>query len=153
MPQFDTYFFFSQIFWCLTCFGLLWAGMHYKILPLFQKILSEREGIITQYTQEAKENEHKAQQLLQETQKRFDTVVQDSNALKETWAEEWRQRFEHIKHTEKKQYEEDLEEFQSKINNLMTASPDDLSTIADTLVPIIVDKIFSSEGENYESVH
>ena len=44
MPQFDSHFFASQIFWVCVCFGLLWAAMHWWVVPRVRSIQKLRSS-------------------------------------------------------------------------------------------------------------
>lgn len=61
MPQFDTAFWFSQIFWLLISFGGLYLGVTFIVFPLFDKIFSKRAEQIDKPLE-------KAEQLTQEVQ-------------------------------------------------------------------------------------
>lgn len=43
MPQLDSQWFLSEIFWILACFGICYVIMAYFIFPLFQDVFTERE--------------------------------------------------------------------------------------------------------------
>ncbi|PPE03356.1 hypothetical protein [Holospora curviuscula] len=44
MPQFDSHFFPSQIFWVCACFGVLWVAMHWWIIPRVRSIQAVRSA-------------------------------------------------------------------------------------------------------------
>lgn len=46
MPQFDTTFLFSQIFWLLFSFGILYLGIHFVVFPMFDEISTKRNDLI-----------------------------------------------------------------------------------------------------------
>ena len=75
MPQFDTTFLFSQIFWMLFSFGVLYLGVCFIIFPMFDKIFEQRNKV----TQEPVE---KAEGLTQEIQK-IQTQIEQKQQLYE----------------------------------------------------------------------
>lgn len=62
MPQFDHSFFFSQLFWMLICFGVLFSSIYFWILPSFTKINAKRNAKIESIAK-------KTATLLKETEK------------------------------------------------------------------------------------
>ena len=65
MPQFDTLFFLSQIFWLLVSFGGLYLGVYFIIFPMFQSIFSKRAALI-ELPLERAENLAKETQLIEQ---------------------------------------------------------------------------------------
>lgn len=66
MPQFETTFLVSQIFWLLISFGCLYLGVRWLIFPLYDKIFDARERLIKKPVEEAEELLKKIEVLQQE---------------------------------------------------------------------------------------
>jgi F-type H+-transporting ATPase subunit b len=42
VPQFDTRYFVSQIFWAIVCFGFMWAFIHFWVQPRLKRVQNQR---------------------------------------------------------------------------------------------------------------
>ena len=69
MPQFDTTFLFSQVFWMLVSFGVLYLGISSIIFPLYERIFEKRNKVI-------QEPLEKAENLLNKIKKIQDQIEQ-----------------------------------------------------------------------------
>lgn len=63
MPQFDTSFFASQIFWTIVSFVILFVVLNRWILPRIAAILKERARLIEAEIEEAHKKREEAEQL------------------------------------------------------------------------------------------
>ncbi|ETZ07430.1 ATP synthase subunit b [Holospora obtusa F1] len=63
MPQFDSQFFSSQIFWVCVCFGVLWASMHWWIVPRVRSIQIIRSTQVSDIMEEARHLHEKSTQI------------------------------------------------------------------------------------------
>ena len=72
MPQFDTTFLFSQIFWMLFSFGVLYLGIRFIVFPMFDKIFEKRNKV----TQEPVEKAEKLTREIQEIQTQIEQKKQ-----------------------------------------------------------------------------
>lgn len=72
MPQFDTTFLFSQIFWMLFSFGVLYLGIRFLVFPMFDKIFEKRNKV----TQEPVEKAEKLTREIQEIQTQIEQKKQ-----------------------------------------------------------------------------
>lgn len=72
MPQFDTTFLFSQIFWMLFSFGVLYLGICFVVFPMFDKIFEKRNKV----TQEPVEKAEKLTREIQEIQTQIEQKKQ-----------------------------------------------------------------------------
>ena len=66
MPQFETTYFVSQIFWLLVSFGGLYLGVCFIIFPLFKDIFDMRQMKIENILNQAEKLTHDAQVLEEE---------------------------------------------------------------------------------------
>jgi F-type H+-transporting ATPase subunit b len=63
MPQLDTHYFSSQIFWLLISFGLLFLVVRYLFIPRMRHIINVRNLNIEEKLQQTKNNISKIHQL------------------------------------------------------------------------------------------
>ncbi|MBR6231943.1 MAG: hypothetical protein IKQ99_02460 [Alphaproteobacteria bacterium] len=95
MPQFDTTFLFSQIFWMLFSFGVLYLGIRFIVFPMFDKIFEQRNKV----TQEPVE---KAEGLTQEIQKIQTQIEQKQQQREKRSAQRLQQTYQTaVQHLEK----------------------------------------------------
>lgn len=84
MPQFDTTFFGSQVFWLMLCFGALWGGMHALIVPAFRKIIKQRQDRLQVLTDQTRQAQDELETVLARTE---DELQQAQTAAKALVAE------------------------------------------------------------------
>ena len=63
MPQFETTYLVSQIFWLLFSFGGLYLGVRFIVFPLFDNIFGMRQNKINSILNQAEQLTQKAQDL------------------------------------------------------------------------------------------
>ena len=63
MPQFETTYWVSQIFWLLTSFGVLYLGVNFIVFPLFNSIFKARQEKIVAILNQAETLTQKADAL------------------------------------------------------------------------------------------
>ncbi|HJK86623.1 MAG TPA: hypothetical protein QKA08_02500 [Candidatus Megaira endosymbiont of Nemacystus decipiens] len=63
MPQFDTTFFSSQLFWLLCFFGLLYFAVSRYIAPTIEYIINKRSGAIEKNISDAQEYNDKIKSI------------------------------------------------------------------------------------------
>lgn len=81
MPQFDTHFFASLIFWEFVSFGiLLWVLYKYAWPPILEA-METRERRIRDSIEQAEENRAAAEQRLQEYETRLKSASQEADAI------------------------------------------------------------------------
>ena len=103
MPQFDTTFFSSQIFWTIISFIILFVVLSRWILPRIAAIIQERTRLIEEEIEEAHrkrremenlKNEYstKLSEIDQEAKKMFDEsekrIIEKRNQVMDEWKEE-----------------------------------------------------------------
>ncbi len=81
MPQFDTHFFSSLIFWELISFGiLLWVLYKYALPPILET-LETRERKIRESLDQAEQSRVTAEQKLKEYEARLQAAAKEAEAL------------------------------------------------------------------------
>ena len=107
MPQFDTTFFSSQVFWTIVSFALLFVILSRWVLPRIASILQERTGLIEQEIEDARHKreeveelrldyadklnaiDDEAKKLIDKSEKR---ILERRSQLMEEWKEEMERR-------------------------------------------------------------
>jgi len=81
MPQFDTHFFSSLIFWEFISFGILfWVLWKYAFPPILQT-LDERERKIKESLEQADRHRAEAEQKMQEYEAKLKTASREAETL------------------------------------------------------------------------
>ena len=81
MPQFDTHFFSSLIFWEIISFGiLLWILYKFALPPILEG-LETRERKIRESIDQAKQNRASAEQRLKEYEKKLQGAAQEVEGI------------------------------------------------------------------------
>ena len=110
MPQFDTAFWVSQIFWLVISFGGLYLGVSLIVFPMFNKIFSERAKKIDVPLEKAEKILQEVQELQQQLEQkkkvfsdrqnqRLEIIhSQELNHLQQTLNKEEKRFSDHLKH-------------------------------------------------------
>ncbi len=81
MPQFDTHFFSSLIFWEFISFGILfWVLWKYAFPPILQT-LDERERKIKESLEQADRHRAEAEQKMQEYEAKLKTATKEAETM------------------------------------------------------------------------
>lgn len=83
MPQLDTTWFASQLFWLVICFFSLLFVMSKIITPLIADILSKRQHKIDEYIDRATETKEQAEKSLAKYNDALNLATQKANATLE----------------------------------------------------------------------
>jgi len=83
MPQFDTSFLSSLVFWSLVSFGILMALLYKYALPALTEILEARERRIRDSIEQADRMKREAEQLLADYRSKLAAAQQEAHALLE----------------------------------------------------------------------
>ena len=81
MPQFDTHFFSSLIFWELISFGILFWVLWKFAFPPILKTLEERERKIKESLEQADRHRAEAEQKMQEYEAKLKTASKEAEAV------------------------------------------------------------------------
>ena len=81
MPQFDSHFFSSLIFWELISFGILLWVLYKFALPPILETLETRERKIRESLESAEQNRVAAEQKLQEYEAKLQAAAKEAEAL------------------------------------------------------------------------
>ena len=74
MPQFNTLFWLSQIFWLLVSFSGLYLGIRFIVFPLFDSIFAKRKKLIDTPLDQAEKLTKKIQALQEELEQKKENL-------------------------------------------------------------------------------
>ena len=81
MPQFDTHFFSSLIFWEVVSFGILLWVLYKFALPPILEVLETRERKIRESIDQAEQNRAAAEQRLKEYESRLQGAAKEAEGI------------------------------------------------------------------------
>jgi len=81
MPQFESHFFSSLIFWEVVSFGILLWVLYKFAFPPILKILEERERKIRESLEQAERHRSEAERKLQEYEAKLNAASRDAEAV------------------------------------------------------------------------
>lgn len=92
MPQFDTAFFASEIFWTLVSFALLFGLLKFLVLPRLTAIFDARSCAIEAEIERARQAREEAEQLRADYQRQMDAASEDVHRMFEEGEERVRRK-------------------------------------------------------------
>jgi F-type H+-transporting ATPase subunit b len=81
MPQFESHFFSSLIFWEIVSFGILLWVLYKFAFPPILKILEERERKIRESLEQAERHRSEAERKLQEYEAKLNAAAREAEAV------------------------------------------------------------------------
>lgn len=81
MPQFDTTYFASEIFWTLVSFALLFVLLKWLVLPRLTAVIDKRTRIIEDELNQARRQREEAEALRADYRKQLDAAAEDAQRL------------------------------------------------------------------------
>ncbi len=81
MPQFDTTFFQSQVFWTIVSFAVLFGLLNKWVLPKITQILDKRRELVARELQDAAQIRAEAEAVRAVYQQQMDAVAEETTAL------------------------------------------------------------------------
>lgn len=116
MPQFDSVWFVSQLFWLCVCFFGFWFIMAKIILPKIVQTMNQRQNKIETYLQQANELKEQAENSM----KKYDQTMKDSSAKANKILEKTKKELAELINDKQNQLDEklaiNLKEGEAKIN-------------------------------------
>ena len=94
MPQFDTYFLPSLLFWSAISFGVLMFLLKRFALPVILEMLDTREKTIRDSLDQAERHKQEAEQRLQEYQAKLKLIHQEAHTILEATRKQAQQQLE-----------------------------------------------------------
>jgi len=156
MPQFDTRYFPSEIFWTLVAFALLFMLLKWLVLPRIIAIIDERTRIMKEemdqarYLHEQAEHLHAdyAERLAQaekEAKEMFDESTRHAREHRNELMAEWKQEMER----RKREFREDIEtEKQRAMREMRARSADLVVAASEKILRERVDKKTAQDALN-----
>ncbi|MCF7821698.1 MAG: F0F1 ATP synthase subunit B [Mariprofundaceae bacterium] len=148
MPQFDTTFFSSQIFWTITSFIVLFVALDRYVLPHIAAILKKRTQLIENEIEEAHKKREEAETIKseytarladidQETKKMFAESEKRMSAQHNQMMDEWKTEMERRKRTFLEEAEVTR---QQAIRDIRSQSAELVATATEQIIHQRVDK-------------
>jgi F-type H+-transporting ATPase subunit b len=148
MPQFDSSFFLSQVFWLAICFAALYFSMSKIYLPRISNILKERKKNIEHNSLISQELNRKILEINQTSEiSRNNSSMQYQIAMDQAMKEASLRREQALNDLRKKT---DIMSHHSEeqINNFIENSKNNSASIITNLVNILSKKIFSDQPQS-----
>ena len=108
MPQFDLTFYWSQLFWMLICFGILFWAMHFWIVPFFSAIRVQRKKELDDLIKKTRN-----------LQKKAEILAKDDRDILEKTREEARKIIEEATLTSQEYYRKHLQNLDELFNQVL----------------------------------
>ena len=130
MPQLNPEFWFSQIFWLIITFGLLFFVLSKFILPNISSNLENRKSQILNNIEKADEQRKESEVRLKE----FDKIINDSKVQAKNIINDTKKKISNEINNKKKLLEEEINSeivsIEKEINELKKRSPETINQIA-----------------------
>ena len=130
MPQLNPEFWFSQIFWLIITFGLLFFVLSKFILPNISSNLENRKSQILNNIEKADEQRKESEVKLKE----FDKIINDSKVQAKNIINDTKKKISNEINNKKKLLEEEINSeivsMEKEINELKKRSPETINQIA-----------------------
>ena len=130
MPQLDPEFWFSQIFWLVFTFGLLFLILSKFILPNISSNLENRKSQILENIEKAEEQRQESEDKIKE----FDKIIYESKVQAKNILNEAKKKISEDINNKKKLLEDEINSeikaVENEINELRKRSPETINQIA-----------------------
>jgi len=148
MPQLNTEFWISQIFWLTLTFALLYGGLSKLILPKINANLENRKSKIS-------ENIEAAEKLREDSEaklKVYNEIISKSKLDSKTILSQAREKVLNEINIKKvildNQIDEEIKIVETEIANLIKSSPDKINIIASEISSKLIQKLIGTEINN-----
>jgi F-type H+-transporting ATPase subunit b len=141
MPQLDISNFFSQAFWLLLLFLLLYSFVKKIMIPGIDKVLSERSGELNLILQEAEKNNQEAKKILEEAVSLKKDSGFNFSSLEETIFNKIKKENEIKLNKISSDLSKEYEYIKSKYENELSLISKEIPKISDEVANILLKKI------------
>ena len=130
MPQLDPEFWFSQIFWLIITFGILFIILSKLILPKISENLEIRKSQISENIEAAEEEREESENKIKE----YEKIILDSKTEAKNYFNKAREKI--LKDIDKKrealesEINEEINKAETEISELINKSPEKINKIA-----------------------
>lgn len=144
MPQFEMAFYFSQAFWMIICFGVMYLMVSYFIMPMFEDIFTERENSIQKHLSAADRLNKQAEKLGKEHEAfLLSTKEQKAHMIKQTYEK----MNEFVLKSDAK-YDKKMHDKITQMQSMLQDVKKDLSKQSDEIVELLVSRLYGKFSRN-----
>ena len=148
MPQLDPEFWFSQIFWLIITFGILYLVLSKLILPKISENLETRKSQVLDNLELAEKQKNESEAKLKE----FDNIILKSKIDEKNLFNESRKKLLDDINSKKQKLEEEIDKevkiVESEINELKNKSPEKINKIAIETSADIINQLIGVNANN-----
>ena len=148
MPQLDPEFWFSQIFWLVITFGVLYLILSKIVLPKISDNLETRKSQVLENLEIAEKQRNQSEAKLKE----FDNIILKSKIEAKNLFNESRKKLLDDINSKKQKLEEEIDKevkiVESEINELKNKSPDKINKIAIETSADIINQLIGVNANN-----
>ncbi len=148
MPQLDPEFWFSQIFWLVITFGVLYLILSKIVLPKISDNLETRKSQVLENLEIAEKQRSQSETKLKE----FDNIILKSKIEAKSLFNESRKKLLDDINSKKKKLEEEIDKevkiVESEINELKNKSPEKINKIAIETSADIINQLIGVNANN-----
>ena len=148
MPQLDPEFWFSQIFWLIITFGILYLVLSKLILPKISENLETRKSQVLDNLELAEKQRNESEAKLKE----FDNIILKSKIEAKNLFNESRKKLLDDINSKKQKLEEEIDKevkiVESEINELKNKSPEKINKIAIETSADIINQLIGVNANN-----
>jgi len=148
MPQLDPEFWFSQIFWLVITFGLLYLILSKIVLPKISDNLETRKSQVLENLEIAEKQRNQSEAKLKE----FDNIILKSKIEAKNLFNESRKKLLDDINSKKQKLEEEIDKevkiVESEINELKNKSPEKINKIAIETSADIINQLIGVNANN-----
>ena len=148
MPQLDPEFWFSQIFWLIITFGILFIILSKLILPKISENLEIRKSQISENIEAAEKEREESENKIKEYEK---IILDSKNEAKNYFSKARRQILKDIdkkRETLKNEINEEIKKAEEEITDLKNKSPDKINKIVVETSSDLVKQLIGVEVNN-----
>ncbi len=148
MPQLDPEFWFSQIFWLVITFGVLYLILSKIVLPKISDNLETRKSQVLENLEIAEKQRNQSEAKLKE----FDNIILKSKIEAKNLFNESRKKLLDDINSKKQKLEEEIDKevkiVESEINELKNKSPEKINKIAIETSADIINQLIGVNANN-----
>ena len=148
MPQLNPEFWFSQIFWLIITFGILFITLSKLILPKISETLEVRKSQISENIEAAEKEREESENKIKE----YEKIILDSKAEAKNYFNKAREKI--LKDIDKKkeilesEINEEINKAEIEISELVSNSPEKINKIAAVTSSDLIKQLIGVEVNN-----
>ena len=148
MPQLNPEFWFSQIFWLIITFGILFITLSKLILPKISETLEVRKSQISENIEAAEKEREESENKIKE----YEKIILDSKAEAKNYFNKAREKI--LKDIDKKkeilesEINEEINKAEIEISELVSKSPEKINKIAAETSSDLIKQLIGVEVNN-----